>query len=408
MGRLVKERGDAAYPRLARDRRWEGTSHVRVEFMPGGKVKSIVVNTSSGYAVLDQRALEMVKEVMPKVPDELRDRRILGALPDRVQAGGKALAGERMEDLYPPIEPAQSGWLEVGEGHRLYFEVCGNQQGAPVLFLHGGPGSRTNPGHRRFFDPCSIASSCSISAAAAARRLAGRPAPTPPRTLLADIERLRQHLGVERWLVFGGSCRSTLALAYAQAHPQRVRGLVLRGVFLATDAEVAWYLEGLRHFLPEAWEALARGVPQASCAGLIAHYHEAAARADMSAAHAGTRTRMRRWRWARRDRARPRAGAELLARVRVQLHYLATRCFLEPGQLMRDSAPHRAAARHPGAGPPRSGLPAGHGVHSRASVASARACGWWKRAATRPCTRRCARRWCGPPQDFKAVLRPPS
>jgi proline iminopeptidase len=242
-----------------------------------------------------------------------------------------------MEDLYPPIEPAQTGWLEAGGGHRLYFEVCGNQQGAPVLFLHGGPGSSTNPGQRRFFDPSFYRIVLFDQRGCGRSTPSGETRANTTADLLEDIERLRRHLEVERWLLFGGSWGSTLALAYAQAHPERVRGLVLRGVFLATDGEVAWYLEGLRQFLPEAWEALARGVPQASCAGLIEHYHAAAAGADMAAAQ----------RWNAYENATMAVGeagsssaaapsTELLARVRVQLHYLAARCFLEPGQLMRD------------------------------------------------------------------------
>ena len=280
VGRLVKDRGDAAYPRLARDRRWEGTSHVRVEFMPGGKVKSIVVQHQQRLrGAGPARASRWCKEVMPKVPDELRDRRILRALPDRVQAGGKALANSAsMEDLYPPIEPAQTGWLEAGGGHRLYFEVCGNRQGAPVLFLHGGPGSSTNPGHRRFFDPCVLSHrpvrSARLRALDAERgdprqyhcRSAGRHRAPAPASRAWNAGCCSAGRGAARW-----------RWPMRRLIRERVRGLVLRGVFLATDGEVAWYLEGLRHFLPEAWEALARGVPQASCAGLIAHYHAAVA-----------------------------------------------------------------------------------------------------------------------------------
>ena len=186
-----------------------------------------------------------------------------------------------MEDLYPPIEPAQSGWLEAGDGHRLYFEVCGNLQGAPVLFLHGGPGSSSNPGHRRFFDPSFYRIVLFDQRGCGRSTPSGETHANTTADLLEDIERLRRHLGVERWLLFGGSWGSTLALAYAEAHPQRVCGLVLRGVFLASGAEVAWYLEGLRRFLPEAWEALAarraasglRGVDRALPRGHRARGH---------------------------------------------------------------------------------------------------------------------------------------
>ena len=241
-----------------------------------------------------------------------------------------------MEDLYPPIEPELSSWLDVGDSHRLYFEVCGSPRGAPVLFLHGGPGSSSNAGHRRFFDPSFYRIVLFDQRGCGRSTPAGETRANTTAHLIEDIERLRQHLGVERWLLFGGSWGSTLALAYAQAHPERVHGLVLRGLFLASRAEVAWYLEGLRRFLPEAWEALAQHVPQADCAGLIAHYAAAVERADLSAAQ----------RWNAYESATIAVGetgqasspgpadSAVLARVRVQLHYLSHECFLAPGQIL--------------------------------------------------------------------------
>ncbi len=164
--------------------------------------------------LLDQRAVEMVKEVMPKVPDELRDRDFTVRFPIVFKLVQKQLAW--MDDLYPPIEPAQTGWLEVGSGHRLYFEVCGHCAGragpVPARRPRQQQQSRSPPLLR---PGVLLASSCSISAAAGARRPAGRPAPTRRADLIDDIERLREHLGVERWLLFGGSWGSTLALAYA-------------------------------------------------------------------------------------------------------------------------------------------------------------------------------------------------
>ncbi len=240
-----------------------------------------------------------------------------------------------MEDLYPPLEPLHSGWLDGDAGHRVYFEVSGNAQGVPVLFLHGGPGSSSNPGQRRFFDPSFYRIVLFDQRGCGRSTPGGETGGNTTADLLDDIERLRVHLGVERWLLFGGSWGSTLALAYAQTYPERVRGLVLRGVFLASDAEVAWYLEGLRCFLPEAWEALARGVPQPDRAGLIAWYHAAVARGDLAAAQ----------RWTAYEGAAMAVGeaaasasapetSGVLARVRVQLHYLSRGCFLAPGALL--------------------------------------------------------------------------
>ncbi len=240
-----------------------------------------------------------------------------------------------MHTLFPPIEPYSTAWLDVGDDHRLYFEVSGNPSGYPVVFLHGGPGSSCNPGHRRFFDPAAY------RIVLVDQRGCGRSTPggeTQENTtahLIMDLERLRQHVGVERWLVFGGSWGSTLALAYAQAHPGRVSGLVLRGLFLASADEVAWYLEGLRRFVPEAWEALRAGVPRTDTQGLIAHYYERVSGGDRAAAQ----------RWNAYESfimgvgetpagGSPPASEGLVSRVRIQLHYLRHACFLAPAQLL--------------------------------------------------------------------------
>jgi len=175
-------------------------------------------------------------------------------------------------DLYPPIEPYQTGRLRVGSLHELYWEQAGNPRGRPVLFLHGGPGAGASPDHRRFFDPVAY------RIVVFDQRGAGRSTPlgetrenTTP-DLVADIERLRELLEIERWHLFGGSWGSTLALAYAQAHPERVTALILRGIFLCRDSEVQWFLYGLRNFFPEAWERFAGHLPEAERGDLLAGY----------------------------------------------------------------------------------------------------------------------------------------
>jgi len=222
----------------------------------------------------------------------------------------------------------------------LYFELCGNRAGAPVLFLHGGPGSSINAGHRRFFDPTFF------RVALFDQRGCGRSTPrgaiehNSTQHLIADIEHLRETLGISRWMVFGGSWGSTLALAYAQAHPQRVCAMVLRGLFLASAAEVEWYLAGLRHFLPEAWDAFVAGVPRAQARAVIDWYAAQVLGDDAQAARSAAR------RWGAYESAAMAVGETnsaagvvdepaLLDRVRVQLHYLRNACFLEPGQLLR-------------------------------------------------------------------------
>jgi proline iminopeptidase len=140
--------------------------------------------------------------------------------------------------LYPAIEPFQSEYLAVSPLHQLYIEQCGNPQGIPVLFVHGGPGGGCEPMHRRYFDPDVYRVTLfDQRGAGRSRPLAELTDNTTPH-LVADIERLREHLGIERWLVFGGSWGSTLGLAYAQAHPERVSGLILRGIFLCRPSEI--------------------------------------------------------------------------------------------------------------------------------------------------------------------------
>jgi proline iminopeptidase len=237
--------------------------------------------------------------------------------------------------LFPPLEPYASGWLDAADEHRIWHEQCGNPQGVPVVFLHGGPGSSTNPDHRRFFDPAFY------RIVLLDQRGCGRSTPrgevhansTPH--LLDDLERLRRELRVERWLLFGGSWGSTLALAYAQAHPGAVSGLVLRGLFLASDDEVTWFLTGLRRFLPEAWSALAAGIDDQSCAGVLRHYHERVAMSDAAAAGRWNAWESTVMAVGEAPPASPAADAGTLARVRIQLHYLVNRCFLAPGQLLR-------------------------------------------------------------------------
>ena len=175
-------------------------------------------------------------------------------------------------DLYPDIEPFDSGMLPVDGRHTLYWEQSGNPHGAPVVLLHGGPGAGTSPGQRRFFDPLFY------RIVLFDQRGAGRSTPhgeltdnTTPH-LIADLEKLRTRLGLERWLLFGGSWGSTLALAYAEAHPERCAGLVLRGIFLCRDQEVDWFLYGLRSIFPEAWREFAESIPEPERQDLLAAY----------------------------------------------------------------------------------------------------------------------------------------
>jgi len=184
-----------------------------------------------------------------------------------------------MPDLFPPIEPYDSGQLEVGDGHQIYWEACGNPTGKPALVLHGGPGSGCTPGARRYFDPRAY------RIILFDQRGSGRSTPhasspgidlstNTTAHLLADIERLRTHLGIARWLVFGGSWGSTLALAYAERHPERVAGMVLVAIATTTPAEIEWITRGVGMFFPEAWDRFQGGVPAGERGGrLVDAYH---------------------------------------------------------------------------------------------------------------------------------------
>ncbi len=178
-----------------------------------------------------------------------------------------------MHELFPELDPHCSGMLTLDALHAMYWEECGNPLGIPVVFLHGGPGAGSTAAHRRFFDPEAY------RIVVLDQRGAGRSTPlgelrdnTTP-LLIADLERLREHLKIERWLVFGGSWGSTLALAYAEAHPERCRGLVLRGIFLCRKSEIDWFLYGLRSIFPEAWRKLADMLSPEEQGDLLSNYH---------------------------------------------------------------------------------------------------------------------------------------
>jgi pimeloyl-ACP methyl ester carboxylesterase len=173
-------------------------------------------------------------------------------------------ASAELLPLFPPIEPFEAGWLELDPPHRMYYEQSGNPAGVAVVFLHGGPGAGASAVHRQFFDPRFY------RIVVFDQRGAGRSTPlgcldnnTTPH-LVADMEVLRRKLGIDKWVVFGGSWGSTLALAYAEHHPERCLGLVLRGIFLCRQSEIDWFLYGVRNVFPEAWRAFSGYVPEES------------------------------------------------------------------------------------------------------------------------------------------------
>jgi proline iminopeptidase len=175
--------------------------------------------------------------------------------------------------LHPPITPYANGMLETAGVHRIYWETSGNPVGIPVLFVHGGPGSGTSPIQRRFFDPVRYRIVLFDQRGSGRSTPHGELADNTTPHLIADMEALRRELGIETWLVFGGSWGSTLALAYAEAHPGRCIGLVLRGIFLCRKSEIDWFLDGIRALFPEAQRQLAEFIPEAERHDLLTAYH---------------------------------------------------------------------------------------------------------------------------------------
>jgi len=173
------------------------------------------------------------------------------------------------DPLFPPIEPLRSGRLAVDDLHSLYWEECGNPQGVPVLFLHGGPGAGLSPRHRQFFDPAFYRIVLFDQRGAGQSTPLGEVRQNTTPLLIDDIERLRVLMGIDQWLVFGGSWGSTLALAYGQAHPERCTGFILRGIFLCTRPEIDWFLNGIQWFFPKEHAEFVAAIPQAERGDLL-------------------------------------------------------------------------------------------------------------------------------------------
>ncbi|MCE9671902.1 prolyl aminopeptidase [Myxococcus stipitatus] len=249
--------------------------------------------------------------------------------------------------LYPPLEPYRMGRLKVSSLHELYFEECGNPRGKPVLFVHGGPGGGTDARQRRFFDP-SVYRIILFD-----QRGCGRSTPhasleeNTTWDLVADMERLRVHLGIERWQLFGGSWGSTLSLAYAQTHPERVTELVLRGIFLLRKQELDWfYQRGASTLFPDAWAHYVAPIPPEERGDLLGAYHRRLTGDDPVARLEAAKA----WSiWeARTSYLRP--NAELVARnsaedfalafARIEAHYFANRGFLRSDTQLLDDV-HR-------------------------------------------------------------------
>ena len=249
-----------------------------------------------------------------------------------------------LRTLYPEIEPFESGRLDVGDGHSLYWERCGTRGAKPVVFLHGGPGAGCSPAHRRQFDPERY------DILLFDQRGCGRSKPhasleaNTTWDLVDDIERLREMIGVDRWMAFGGSWGSTLALAYAQTHPDRVTELVLRGIFTFRQSELDWlYRQGASEIFPDKWEEFLAPIPEAERGDLVAAYQRRLTGTDAAERLAAAKA------WSKWEAEtvtllpHPEVIEEFtdddfaVAIARIENHYMVNKGWIEEGAMIRDA-----------------------------------------------------------------------
>jgi len=247
-----------------------------------------------------------------------------------------------MPGLFPEIEPFDSGRLQVDEVHSVYFEQCGNPRGKPVVFVHGGPGGGSSPVHRRFWDPAVH------RIVLFDQRGCGRSSPhaelrnNTTWDLIADMERIRAHLAIDHWQLFGGSWGSTLALAYAQEYPERVTEMILRGIFLLRRREIEWYYqEGASRIFPEAWQKYLEPIPEDERGDMVGAYYRRLTSADRKERLAAARA----WSMWEGSTSRLVPDPNLIARTgeasfaeafaRIECHYFINGGFFDnPNQLL--------------------------------------------------------------------------
>jgi len=251
-----------------------------------------------------------------------------------------------MSGLFPEIEPYDSGFLRVDDLHSVYYEQCGNPDGKPAIFLHGGPGGGCNSIHRRFWDPSAY------RIVLFDQRGCGRSTPhaelrnNTTWDLVDDMERIREHLGIDRWQLFGGSWGSTLSLAYAHQHPDRVTELVLRGIFLLRRQEILWYYqEGASRIFPEAWQEYLAPIPVEERDDMVAAYYKRLTSSDRDARMVAARA----WSTWEGSTSRLIPDPDLIERTgedqfaeafaRIECHYFINGGFFrEDGQLLKNIA----------------------------------------------------------------------
>lgn len=249
-----------------------------------------------------------------------------------------------MHKLYPPIKADRHFWLNVGDGHEIYVEESGNPQGLPVLFVHGGPGAGCEDKHRSYFDPNLYRIVLFDQRGAGKSRPHASLDHNTTVDLVADMEKLRQELGINKWVLFGGSWGSTLSLVYAETHPQRVLGLILRGIFLCRRSEIRWfYQDGACHIFPDYWKEFVAPIPEGERHDFLHAYYRRLTGDDevarMRAAEAWSI-----WEGRTATLLPKREVVDFfsdphvaLSLARIEAHYFVNDIFLKPDQILRDA-----------------------------------------------------------------------
>lgn len=244
--------------------------------------------------------------------------------------------------LFPEIEPYHKDWLQTDTLHEIYYEECGNPDGVPVIFLHGGPGSGCNPGQRRFFDPSHYRIILFDQRGCGRSRPQGALSDNHTDGLIADMESIRQHLNIKQWHVFGGSWGSTLALRYATQHFDKVKSLALRGIFLSRQSELNWFLGDIQHFYPDVWQTLINYLPLEEQRDVLTAFEKRIASDDIEVSFAasvawnqyeGSIMRLDPGNTDNDKKAESKLSLEQMqtevARAHVQIHYIRNQCFVD-------------------------------------------------------------------------------
>ena len=251
---------------------------------------------------------------------------------------------ESLYTLYPEISPYHATWIERPHGHKIYVELSGNPHGKPIIFLHGGPGGGTNPKQRQFFDPKHYQIILFDQRGCGQSKPSGETNGNTTQDLLSDMEAIRKHFDIKRWIIFGGSWGSALALAYATQYPETIKVLILRGIFLSRKTELDWFLVEVKAFFPEAHQTLVDYLTDDKRDDLIKNYSELVFSSDLKISGPASIA------WNRFEsgllKLLPQAEENKtltdediqneIARARVQLHYIKDQCFIDGEKILKE------------------------------------------------------------------------